>query len=139
MTLEDSKISVKVKLAALWTSVMFCYIYADYFGLFIPGNLQSMLAGKMQPLGPVTQGMLLGTSAMMSIPAVMIFLSVALKPALNRWLNLIFGFLFTVIILITMWSWMFFVFYGVIEVALTSLVVWYAWTWPRTSPADSTN
>ena len=64
----------------------------------------------------------------------MIFLSVALKRNLNRWLNIIFGSIYTVIILITMWEWVFYVFFGVIEVALTGLVVWYAWTW-RASPA----
>ena len=130
-TLEDLKLPVKIKLAGLWTSVMFCYIYADYFGLYVPGNLQRMLEGKMGPLGPTTQGVLLATSIMMAIPSVMIFLSLALKPVLTRWLNIVFGVLFTAIILITMWDWMFFIFFGVIEVTLTFAVVWYAWRWPR--------
>jgi hypothetical protein len=129
--LEDIKVNVKLKLSALWASVMFCYIYADYFGLYVPGALQRMLAGKMGPLGPTTQGVLVGTSAMMAIPAVMIFLSVALKPKLNRWLNLIFGVLYTLIILLTMWDWAFYIFYGIIEVVLTALIVWHAWNWPR--------
>jgi len=127
----NSEIDVRIRISALWASVMFCYIYADYFGLYVPGALQKMLQGKMPPLGAVTQGVLVGTSAMMAIPSVMIFLSVALKPNVNRWLNIIFGSLFTVIILITMWGWTFYVFYGVIEITLTSLVVWYAWNWPK--------
>lgn len=129
--LEDPKVNIKIMLAGLWTAVMFCYIYADYFGLFVPGSLQTMLDGKMGPLGPTTQGVLLGTSLMLAIPAVMIFLSLALKPALNRGLNVVCGVVYTLIILITMWSWYFYIFYGVIEIALTALVVWYAWTWPR--------
>ena len=129
--LDDFNVPVKLKLAALWTSVMFCYIYADYFGLYVPGKLRSMLEGRMAPLGATTQGVLLGTSILMAIPSVMIFLSVALKPRLNRWLNIVFGALFTLIILITMWAWAFYVFFGVIEVTLTALVVWYAWRWPR--------
>ena len=129
--LDDPKINVKIKLSALWASVMFCYIYADYFGLYVPGSLQEMLAGKIGPLGPVTQGVLLGTSVMLAIPALMIFLSVALKPQLNRWLNIVFGVVYTIIILLTMWRWVFFIFYGVIEISLTLLVVWYAWKWPR--------
>jgi hypothetical protein len=133
--LENLKIDVKLEIAALWTSVMFCYIYADYFGLYVPGALQSMLEGKMGPLGPVTQGVLLGTSVMMSIPSVMIFLSLALKPKLNRWLNVIFGVIFTAIILITMWSWAFYIYYGIIEVTLTILIVWYAWNWPKQETA----
>lgn len=133
--LDDIKVHVRLKLAALWTSVMFCYIYADYFGLYVPGNLQSMLAGKMGPLGPVSQGVLLGTSLTLAIPSVMIFLSLVLKPALNRWLNILFGVLYTAIICVTMWSWDFYIFYGGIEIALTGLVVWYAWNWPRQEAA----
>src|SRR5205085_3303752 len=129
--LQDIKVDVKIKLAALWASVMFCYIYADYFGLYVPGTLQQMLKGRIEPLGPATQGVLLGTSAMMAIPSVMIFLSVALRPTLNRWLNIVFGVLYTIIILLTMWSWAFYIFFGVIEITLTGLVVWYAWNWPR--------
>ena len=129
--LDDIRIHVRLKIAALWTSVMFLYIYADYFGLYVPGNLKDMLDGKMGPLGPTTQAVLLGTSIMMAIPSVMICLTLLLKAALSRWLNIIFGALFTAIICITMWDWMFYVVYGVIEVMLTSLVVWYAWKWPR--------
>ena len=129
--LDDMKIHVKLKMSALWASVMFCYIYADYFGLYVPGALQRMLEGKMGPIGPTTQGVLLGTSVMMAIPSIMVFLSLALKPNLNRWLNIVLGAVYTVIILITMWDWAFYIFFGVVEVILTALVVRYAWKWPK--------
>jgi hypothetical protein len=129
--LDDIKIHVKLKISALWVSVMFCYIYADYFGLYMPGALRAMLEGKMGPFGPTTQGILIGTSLMMAIPSVMIFLSVALTATLNRWMNIIFGAVYTVIILITMWDWAFSIFWGIIEVVLTASIVWYAWTWPK--------
>jgi hypothetical protein len=35
--LDDIKVHVKIKISALWASVMFCYIYGDYFGLYKPG------------------------------------------------------------------------------------------------------
>ena len=133
--LEDFKINVKIKLSALWASVVFCYIYADYFGLYEPGKVQSILDGQFFGAGPTTQGVLLGASIMLAIPSVMIFLSVALPPVVNRWLNIVVGALFTAIILKTMWGWNFYRFYGVVEVALTSLVVWYAWKWPK-APAS---
>ena len=62
----------------------------------------------------------------------MIFLSVALPARLNRILNIIFGAVYTVIISITMWTDAHFIFYGVIEITLTLLAIYYAWTWPRT-------
>ncbi len=130
--LDDIKIHVKMKISALWVSVMFCYIYGDYFGLYQPGKLQGMLEGKMGPLGPTTQGVLLGTSVLMAIPSVMAFLSLALKPNLNRWVNIIFGVIYTVIVLITMpGAWAFYIFLGIVEVVLTALIVWYAWNWPK--------
>jgi hypothetical protein len=130
--LQDSKIPVRLKLSALWASLMFCYIYGDYFGLYQPGKLQGMLEGRMGPLGPTTQGVLLGTSVLMAIPAVMVFLSLVLTPGLDRWANIILGAFFTVIMLITMpGSWVFYVFFGVVEVALSILIVWHAWKWPR--------
>jgi len=100
--LDDIKVHVKIKISALWASVMFCYIYGDYFGLYKPGTLQDMLSEKTGFLG--TQGGLLGTSAMMAIPSAMMFLSLVLNPRLNRWLNIVLGALYTLIILITMTS-----------------------------------
>jgi len=130
--LDDIRIHVKMKLSALWVSVMLCYIYGDYFGLYEPGKLQGMLEGKMGPLGPTTQGVLLGTAILMAIPAVMVFLSLVLRAKLNRWVNIILGVIFTVIMLITMpGAWAFYIFLGVVEVVLTALIVWYAWNWPR--------
>ena len=129
--LDASPVNVRIKLSALWASVMFCYIYADYFGLYVPGALQDILAGQMGPLGPTTQGVLVGTSLMLAIPAVMIFLSVAVPAVVSRWLNIVVGVAYTAIILTTMWGWAFYRVYGVIEITLTSLVVWYAWRWPR--------
>lgn len=57
--LEDVKVPIRYKLSAMWASVTFCYIYTDYFELYIPGKLQGMLDGYIMPLGHVTQGILL--------------------------------------------------------------------------------
>ena len=133
---DDIKIHVKMKISALWVSVMLCYIYGDYFGLYKPGKLQGMLEGRMGPLGLTTQGVLLGTAILMAIPSVMVFLSLALKPNPNRWVNIILGVIYTVIMLITMpGAWAFYMFLGIVEVVLTALIVWYAWNWPKQEAA----
>lgn len=130
--LDDFKVHVKLKLSALWASVMFCYVYGDYFLLYQPGKLRDIVEGNMAPLGPVTQGVLLFTSVSMAIPAAMIFLSLALKANLSRWLNIIVGLLYTVFVLITMpGAWRFYLFLGSVDVVLTGLIVYYAWTWPK--------
>ena|SRR6266850_484962 len=130
--LDDVKVHVKMKLSALWAAVMFCYIYGDFFGLFQGGKLEEMIAGKT-PIGPTTQGKLLGFAIIMVIPSVMVFLSLALKPKANRWANIILGAIYTMIMLMTMpGAWTFYIFLGMIEVVLTALIVWYAWRWPST-------
>jgi len=129
---EDLKINVKIKLSALWATVMFCYVYGDYFGLYTPGTVQQMSDGKMGPLGAATQGVLVGTSAMMAIPSLMVFLSLVLPPRVNRVLNVVLGIIYTLIILASMpGTWAYYIFFGVIEVILTLSVAWYAWKWPR--------
>jgi hypothetical protein len=75
----DVRINVQMKLSALWAALMFLYIYADIFSLFKPGHIDRMTEGLMGPF-PVTQGSLLGFSVLMVIPAVMVFLSLALQP-----------------------------------------------------------
>jgi hypothetical protein len=129
--LDEIKVHVKFKLSALWSSVMFCYIYGDYFQLYQPGQLQAMIAGKMA-FFVITQGVLLGMAAVMAIPSVMVFLSLVLPPRVNRWANIILGAVYTVImILVIQGGWHFYVFFGLIEITLTALIVWYAWTWPK--------
>ena len=128
--LEDFRIHVKVKLAALWVAVMFCYVYGDFVGLFKPGKLQMMIAGRM-PLREVSQRVLLGMAAVMAIPSAMIFFSLVLPPRSSRGANIVFGILYSTIMIITMrGAWHFYIFLGCIEIGLTTLVVWYAWTWP---------
>jgi len=137
--LEETPIPVRIKLAALWASLMSCYIYGDYFWLYKPGKLQSMLAGTIVPFGSVTQTNLLGTTISMAIPSTMIFLSLALRPALNRWMNIVLGALYTVFVLVTMrGAWAFYIFLGAVDMMLTAAIVWHAWTWPTLRTIDGT-
>ncbi len=134
--LEHWRAPVQLKLAALWTSVMFCYIYGDFLGLYRPGNIKGILAGEGL-LGPTSQGSLLAVAILIAVPAMMIFLSLALPPKPTRWLNILVGALLTAIVLMTIpGSWAFYIFLSVIEVVLQSLAVWYAWRWPRNASAS---
>lgn len=131
--LDDLKVHVKLKLSALWAAVMFCYIYGDYFGLYVPGQLKGMLEGH-GPIGPTSQGSLVITSLLLAVPGIMVFLSVVLPPRLNRWLNILLGVFYTLVVLVTIpGSWTFYIVLSILEMALTAMVVGYAWRWPRQS------
>jgi hypothetical protein len=131
--LINSPIPTKLKLSALWASTMFCYIYCDYFELYTPGKLESMLQGDMEPLGSVTQGVLMGLSVVMAVPSLMVFLSVALPARYNKVLNIVVGAFFTLLMALLTYSagWYFYKFFAGIETVLTALVVRYAWRWPK--------
>ncbi|MCA9945061.1 MAG: hypothetical protein KC449_16360, partial [Anaerolineales bacterium] len=86
--LEDIRLNVKLKLVALWASLMFFVIYLDYFHLYMPGKIEEILAGKMFVFD-ITQVSLLAGLATITIPALMISLSAALPAKANRWTNII--------------------------------------------------
>jgi Family of unknown function (DUF6326) len=131
MAFEDIRVHVRFKLFALWSSVMFFYIYGDYFQLYEPGSLQEMIAGRM-PSAAISQGVLLGMAGVMVVPSLMPFLSLVLPVRLNRRLNIIFGVVYSLIMIVAFKSgWHFYILFGVIEITLTLLITWYAWTWPK--------
>jgi phosphotransferase system glucose/maltose/N-acetylglucosamine-specific IIC component len=80
-----------VQLALLWAGVMFLYIYNDYFQLYMPGVIERMMDGRMGPLGPATDSVMIGVSLMLAIPALMVGLSALTPPVLARWANVVLG------------------------------------------------
>jgi hypothetical protein len=127
---EALKISVKLKLSALWAALMLLYIYADHFSLYRTGQIEDMISGRIGPFA-VTQGSLLVFSILMMIPAVMVFLTLALKPNVSRWANIILGVLYTLVNISNLIgeTWVYYMVFGVVEIVLTFLIIWYAWKW----------
>jgi len=129
---EDLRASPKLKLAALWTSFMFLYIYVDLFHLYMPGTMAGIQAGKVFKFD-ITQGFLLVALASVTIPALMIFLSVALPAGINRRVNLIIAAVYIPFTLFNLAgeAWMHMVLGAVTEVGLLGLIIRGAWKWPR--------
>ncbi len=130
--LEDIKVSLKMKLATLWTSLMFLIIYLDYFHLYMPGKIEDILKGRVFEFD-ITQGFLLAALALVTIPALMIFLSVALPAKVNRWANIIVAAVNIPFILFNLAgeAWIHMVVGAVVEVVLLCAIIRYAWKWPR--------
>jgi hypothetical protein len=131
--LENSKIDIKIKLSGLWVSVLFCYIYGDYFQLYTPDKVNSLITGENNLDNPTK---LLIASIVMAIPSIMVGASIILKPRINRVLNIVFGSIFTLMMLFigvnSMIEWYsFYVFLAFLESIITTLIVWYAWKWPK--------
>ena len=131
--LIDFKINIKIKLAGLWTASTLCYLYGDYFELYTPGKVDSLISGENALNSPL---ILFMASALLAIPPLMIVCSLFLKPTLNRILNILFGLLFTIMMVLiainsfTPW-YSFYSFLAVVEAVLTFVIFWKAFKWPR--------
>lgn len=130
--LGDIKLNVKLKLVALWTSLMFLVIYLDYFHLYMPGKLEEVQLGKMF-VYDITQVSLLAGLATITIPALMISLSAALSEKANRWTNIIVAVIYIPFVLFNLAgeAWAHMIFGAAIQVALLLLIVRYAWKWTK--------
>ncbi|WBV60123.1 DUF6326 family protein [Chryseobacterium camelliae] len=131
--LEDYKVNIRIKLSALWTTIMFCYIYGDYFELYVPKKVEGLLSGQNILDSPMK---LLLATLILAIPALMIFLSLMLSTKFTKWLNIAVGVFFTLftalvgISSLTQWK-AFYVLLAVIESILTATVVVMASRWPK--------
>ena len=137
--LEDRRMPVQAKLAAAWTSLMFLYIYVDYFHLYKPGVIDDILAGVVYEF-QISQTLLTVFLALIAVPSLMIVLSVILPARANRVINLAVASVYVPVSAFNAVgeSWTYF--YGVsigLEVLLLAFILRCAWTWPRrtTSPA----
>ena len=75
--LENPKVNIKIKLAALWASATFCYLYGDYFELYTPDKVNSLITGDNNLHSPT---ILLIASMILAIPSLMVAASIFLKP-----------------------------------------------------------
>ena len=121
-----------MKLAAAWTSVMFFTIYLDYFHLYMPGSIQDILEGKMFVFD-ITQSALLAGLGTVTIPGLMMFLSVALSAKVSRWTNIIAAAIDLPLILFNLAgvTWMHMMLGAVIQSVLLLLIIGYAWKWTK--------
>ena len=117
---------MRIKLSALWVALMLTYLLGDVLRIF-SGDFQGGEIGGMK----VSQGMYLGMAVMMTIPIVMVFLSLTLKQPVNRWANIITAillFAFNLIGLPTYPSW-YDRYLIVVGLLFNALTVWLAWKW----------
>lgn len=129
---EDFKINTKMLLSALWTSVIFLYIYGDYFELYVPGKVEGLLNGQNMLNTPYK---LLFATISLALPSLMIFLSLMITPKWNRILNISIGAFLTLFTLLVVASslseWrIFYVMFALLESIITSIIIWKAWRWP---------
>ena len=128
---EDARVNVKVKLSGLWAALMFLYTYADILGFYTPGSIEKLMAGKAGNV-QITEGFLVVMAVWMAVPSVMIFLSLAIKAGVNRWLNIVVGVVSLLVLGATFLAGeisLRYIVQAAVEAVLIVVIVWHAWTW----------
>ncbi len=122
--IEDAQI----KLSALWVALTFIWQQGDALRLY-SGDV---IGGEVDTGSMMSPEMLWMVGAIwMTIPVVMLFLSLTLKYPVNRWANIIVGIFFVVLNLIGLstYPWGYDKFLIIVGLVFNVLIVWYAWKW----------
>lgn len=134
--LQSYEVPPSLRMSLLWAALMGLYIYNDYFSMYLPGTIEDMSTGRIGPLGPATDTILISVALILAIPALMIFLSSALPPVLSKWSNVVFGLAYTVIEVLTfMGARPFYQMVVAFEILVTLTIIWTAVRWPKTQSA----
>ena len=139
--LEQPHVAVPVKLAAAWTSFMLLYVYTDILSIYMPGVINDIQAGVVWEFD-ITQTWAVGSLVLMAIPILMVVLSTTLPARTNRVVNLVVASAYVLVsagnVIGESWTFFFGLAAG-LEVIVLTLILRYAWTWPRTprpTPSD---
>ncbi len=132
--LENTKINIKFKLAALWLTIFLLFIYGDLFSMWIPERLTDLLNGNMAS-GATTSTKLVGVSIFITIYAIMPLMNLILVPKISKILNIIISILFIAVWLLILTSfspiWNFYIYLAIAEIVLALIIIYVAWNWPK--------
>jgi hypothetical protein len=128
--MEETRIDIKIRLAAAWAALIAFYIYADFLSLYRPGQLDEIRGGVMGPFD-VSQATLLVASVIVMIPAAMIVLSLLLPAGVNRSLNLVLAIVYTLVNISNLVgeNWAYYYLFGIAEIAITVHIFFTSWRW----------
>ena len=116
----------RIKLSALWVSLMLTYLLGDVLRIFSGDFVAGEVSGMQ-----ISQGLMLGMAILMVIPIVMAFLSLILKYAANRWANILLPLVFFVFNAIGLPTYpsLYDQFLIVVGLVFNLVTVWIAWRW----------
>lgn len=135
---RDSWINPRIKIAALWASMLFVFVFVDLFSLYRADVRADIESGKIAAFS-IGQGYLLGVLVYVALPSLMLFLSLVLPLKIMRMANIVLAVVYALTIAgSAVGEWNYFILGSAIEVALLASIVYYAWTWPKTTEGAGT-
>ncbi|MDT0330872.1 DUF6326 family protein [Nocardiopsis lambiniae] len=136
--LEPSPVNVRIKISALWVTVLLLFAFVDIFGLYRPDVRAAIEAGEIGGFA-VDQVFLFSAVAYVVVPSLMVFLVLVLRPRVNRIVNIVLGVVYALtIVAAALGEWGYYLFASALEIGLLAAIVYYAWTWPKEPARGST-
>jgi hypothetical protein len=128
---ELLNVNVRIKISALWTAMLFVFVYVDLFSFYRSDFRADVEAGTVGGF-TVNQSFLLAVTAYVVIPSLMVFLTLILRPGVDRIANIALGVIYALTIIAgAIGEWSYYVLGSAIEVMLLGAIAYYAWTWPK--------
>jgi len=129
----------RMVISTTWIFVVLNYLFLNIFKLL--GEVTPTTAEEVELVNSMaTPEMFLVSAIYLEMAMVMILLSRVLKYGINRWANIIIAALHTLGTLASLFVVappIFSIFFMVVEVITLLFIVWYAWTWPKPTVAQS--
>ena len=120
----------KALLSTLWIFVLFNIIFRDLHEFISPGFLEEAITGYVDGM-QITERLVFIGAIIVEIPIAMVLLSRVLKYRVNRWVNIIAAAITIVVVFSSVPTVPADIFFDAIEVVALSLIIWYAWKWPK--------
>ncbi len=123
-----ARIDPRLKISALWISVLFVFAYVDIFSLYRPDVRDDLDRGMVHTF-EVGETFLLLTTLYIVVPSLMVFLTLVMPPRLNRNANIVIAGIYALTVIgSAIGDWWYFVFGSAVEVVLLLTVIHYART-----------
>jgi hypothetical protein len=120
----------KALLSTLWIFVLFNIIFRDLHEVISPGFLEEAITGYVDGM-QITERLVFIGAIIVEIPIAMVLLSRVLKYRVNRWVNIIAAAITIMVVFSSVPTVPADIFFDAIEVVALSLIIWYAWKWPK--------
>ena len=132
---QDYWINPRIKISALWTTMLFIFVCVDLFSLYRSDVRADIEAGKIAAF-TIGQGYLLGVMIYVLVPSLMVFLSLVLPVRITRTANIVVAVVYALTVAgSAIGEWSYFILGSLAEAVLLAGVVYYAWTWPKATDA----
>jgi hypothetical protein len=129
-----SPVDVRIRMSALWVSTMLVFLYVDLFSLYREDIRQGLDQGRISVF-EVGQPFLVGITAYVIIPSVMVYLTLILPRRSNRIISIVVASIYAITIAgAAVGEWAYFMLGSLVEVALLLIVIHHALTWRGSQP-----